>query len=318
MYSSTIAAADPTPFSKPRFIRWPSVCDTTRTNWINPSAEPHPPAPVPGAETFSIDVGCHMHAPPLQPGQPLPDYLQNIETLCTPVATADQQAAFAAHTFSADASPSPLPSNLLSSLYSTIDCGPGIPIPTLPKPPAESKPKRKKRGRPTMFDEAARARFCGMIESGATIRYAAIRLGINRRTVRHACRADPAFAERLRLAEQDRDQAAIGRIHNAGEKSWRAAAWLLERIAPQEFSLRRGPASRSSAKKLGKRQFQQLVDAVAKQLPQVQQHPSPNNPELPQAKPRRLTTAAIEAKIVELLEPMDSNERFDLMSRLGY
>jgi hypothetical protein len=318
MYSQTIAAADPAPFNKPRFIRWPSVCDTTRTNWLNPSAEPCPPAPVPGAETFSIDAGCHLHVPPLQPGQPLPAYLQNTEMLCTPVATVDQQAAFASYTLSADAFPTPLPPDLRAAHDSTIDCGPAIPIAPLPTPPAPPKRKRKRCGRPTSFDETARARFCGMIESGATIRYAAKRLGIDRRTVRYACRTDPAFADRLRRAEQDRDQAAIGRIHNAGEKSWRAAAWLLERIAPQEFSLRHGPASRSEPKKLAKRQFEQLVAAVSTELAQTKQPPSAESPVLPQPHHRRLTDEAIEAKIVELLEPLNPNERFDLMYRLGY
>jgi hypothetical protein len=36
MHSQLIAAADPAPFNKPRFISWPSVCDTTRTNWLAP------------------------------------------------------------------------------------------------------------------------------------------------------------------------------------------------------------------------------------------------------------------------------------------
>jgi hypothetical protein len=313
-----IATPDPEPVRAPRFIRWPSVCDTTRTNWVNPSAEPQPPAPDPRAETFSIDVGCHMHMPQLAPAEPLPEYLQTIETVCTPVASARQQAAYAAHTYSHDAVLPPLAPELRDQLYSTIDCGPGIPLPERPKPPRKPKRRKKKIGRPTAFDEAARARFCGMIETGCTIRYAAKRIGINRRTVRYACRTDPAFAERLRRAEQDRDLAAVGRIQNAGEKSWRAAAWLLERNVPEEYCLRRGKPNRSSPKTLGKRQFKQLVAEVARELPQGQQAPAKTGTELPQPKPRRPTADVIEAKIVELLGTLPPDERFHIMYRLGY
>jgi hypothetical protein len=322
-----VAAANPKPFYKPRFIRWPSVCDTTRTNWLNPSEQTRPPAPLPGAESFTLDVGCHLHTPNLQPGQPLPEYLQNIETLVTPLATRQQQAAFDAHTFSHDAAATPLPNELNDNLYSTFLCGQGI----SPPPPPQPKPRKKRRadrprkklGRPAVFDEILRAQFCAMVQAGCTRRYAAQRLGISRGTITYTCRNEPQFADRLRQAEQQRDFLAVGRIQNAGEKSWRAAAWLLERNAPDHFSLRQqytDPVQRM-LKHMGKRRFKQLLAEAVEQQAGQQAEPAPpesDDSQLPQPKPRQLTVDAIEAKINELLQTVPSDERFSLMYRLGY
>jgi hypothetical protein len=118
----------------------------------------------------------------------------------------------------------------------------------------------KKRGRPATFDDLKRAEFCAMIEAGCSIRYACKRLGIDRSTIRYACRKDPAFDDRLKKAENERDLLAVRRIHNAGEKSWRAAAWLLERNVPEHFSFRKQNAD--PAKHLGKRRLKQLVAEI--------------------------------------------------------
>jgi hypothetical protein len=122
----------------------------------------------------------------------------------------------------------------------------------------------KKRGRPPLFDELKRTELCAMVRSGCSIRYAAHRLGVNRSTIRYACRTDPAFADRLRDAEHERSQSAIGRVFNAGEHSWRAAAWLLERNDPVEFSLRR--RNRDPWKYLGKRRLKQLITDVVQEV----------------------------------------------------
>ena len=307
MFSQTIAAADPTPFNKPRFIRWPSVCDTSRTNWLGPD-DRKPATPSPALQNH-VEFACMFD--PRAPEPIDPQVLAACSSIDCSAPPSDPSLTFTAHAAQRW-------NPTLDIGTRTLDVGLGIPLPITRQPPSKQKRRKKKMGRPTTFDEVARARFCGMIETGCTIRYAAKRLGITRRTVRYACRTDPAFADRLRRAEQDRDLAAVSRIHNAGEKSWRAAAWLLERVAPQEFSFRRGPTSRTSPGRLGKRQFKQLVAEVAKQLPLGQKPDAARKTELPQPNPRLLTTDVIEAKIVELLEPLPPDERFNLMYRLGY
>jgi hypothetical protein len=324
-WSEIIAAEDPEPVRAPRYVPWPSICDTTRTNWLNPAAETSPPAPLPGTESFTIDVGCHLHAPPLAPGESLPEYLQNFETICTPTAAPAEQAAYAAHSYSHDAAPTPLPPDLCDSVYTTAIAGVGLPPPAAPKrrkrPDPDPEKPRKKLGRPAIFDEIMRARFCAMVQSGCTRRYAARRLGVSHATVNYACSNDPQFADRLRRAEQERDLTAVGRIHNAGEKSWRAAAWLLERNVPEHFSFRnqnRDPATRL-LKLLGKRRFKQLLAEAAQQAGGTREPPPPkSNSKLPQPKPRQPTLDVIEAQINELLQTLPANDRFHVMDRLGY
>ncbi|MEX2139675.1 MAG: hypothetical protein WD894_10465 [Pirellulales bacterium] len=271
MYSQLIAAPDPIPFNKPRFIRWPSVCDTSRTNWVNPSAEPQPPDPAPGAETSTIDVGCHLHMPSLQPGEPLPQYLQNIETLCMPVATATQQTACAAYTFSADAAQSWNPTLdigpwTLDVAPWTSGLGPGTwDLGLSSDKPASSNQHAKtpkKTGRPPLFDHVRRAQVCAMVRTGCSLRNAAQNAGVNMASIYYACRTDDTFAEQLRAAEQHRDLGGVRRINNAGEKSWRAAAWILERASPKHFSLR-GTKKASTPKHLRKRHLKRFVKSIA-------------------------------------------------------
>jgi len=226
-WSEIIAAPDPEAVRAPRYVNWPSVCDTTRTNWLSPETERQPSSPL--AETIVTNVGFHT-SPPLSLSHSPP-------LIASPVTTSAERSTFAGYSFSHDAAPSAAPDNF----YSTILCAPGASLPAASKPRANRKsdPKSpKKRGRPVIFDELKRAEFLGMVKSGCTIRYAARRVGVDPATVRHACRRDPLLADRVARAEQERDVLSVRRIQNAGEKSWRAAAWLLERAEPQEFSLR--------------------------------------------------------------------------------
>jgi hypothetical protein len=95
-------------------------------------------------------------------------------------------------------------------------------------------------------------------------------------TVRNACRQDPLFADRLARAQQERDLYFVRRIQNAGEKSWRAAAWLLERVEPQEFSLQH--KSRDPWTVRGQRRLKKLVTDIVKNAIADSQQSSNRNP----------------------------------------
>jgi hypothetical protein len=99
-----------------------------------------------------------------------------------------------------------------------------------------------------------------MLKTGCTIRYAARRVGVDPATVRNACQKDPLFAECVDRAQQERDILSIRRIQNAGEKSWRAAAWLLERNEPKEFSL--AHKNRDPFTVRGQRRLKKLITEV--------------------------------------------------------
>jgi hypothetical protein len=103
-----------------------------------------------------------------------------------------------------------------------------------------------------------------MIQSGCTHRHAAKSIGLDPATIRYACRNDPAFADRVQRAQQQRDMLAVRRIHNAGEKSWRAAAWLLERAVPDEFSFRSKKGDLSTYR--GKRQMKDFVTNIVNKV----------------------------------------------------
>ncbi|MEX2138544.1 MAG: hypothetical protein WD894_04745 [Pirellulales bacterium] len=249
-WSEIIAAEAPEPVRAPRYVPWPSVCDTTRTNWLSPEADLQPADPQ--TQTFTIDVGAHTSSSPLFVSFSPP-------ILVSPAATPDQQTALKRCAFSHIAAPTPVSPDL----YTTSICAPGIPLPPPKLQPEPNKPpmkKPKKRGRPIVFDEIKRAEFLGMLKAGCTIRYAARRVGVSNAAVYLARDRDPLFAARLDRAQQERDILSIGRIQNAGEKSWRAAAWLLERNEPKEFSLKHRISDPWSIR--GQRRLKKLITEV--------------------------------------------------------
>ncbi|HWB00668.1 MAG TPA: hypothetical protein VG713_19375 [Pirellulales bacterium] len=63
-------------------------------------------------------------------------------------------------------------------------------------------------------------------------------MGITPAAVRLAARRDKAFAEMIRHAEMNRELVHLQQIRAAGGKSWRASAWMLERLSPDDFRLR--------------------------------------------------------------------------------
>jgi hypothetical protein len=100
-------------------------------------------------------------------------------------------------------------------------------------------PPGPRRGRPPLFDETKRRELCNLLRLGCTISKAARLVGISRRGVLYAAKRDPALAERIRIARQESEIAALRNVQAASSKNWRAAAWLLERGSRQP---RRKPA----------------------------------------------------------------------------
>lgn len=258
--SQIIAAEDPQPICAPRYVHWPSICDTTRTNWLNPSAEPQPPDPLPEAETIRVYAGSNVEPNGSLTSTSPPLHLSDSPPLVvSDAATPDQQAALKRYSFSHIAAPIPTSPDLFASMIGA----PGVPLPPLPQPEQNKPPAKKakkKRGRPLLFGPVKRAEFLGMIKSGCTVRYAARRIGVDPATIRNACRKDPLFANSLDRAQQERDVLAIRRIQNAGEKSWRAAAWLLERNEPKEFALKHKAGDPWSVR--GQRRLKKLITEV--------------------------------------------------------
>jgi hypothetical protein len=100
-------------------------------------------------------------------------------------------------------------------------------------------------GRPVVFEEARREKFCILVGVGVTRRHAAISVGVDPSTVSRHMEADPLFAEQVRDAENDCEIDLLKRVRLQSERSWRACVWLLERMRPERYA--RGKSAAAAA-----------------------------------------------------------------------
>jgi hypothetical protein len=83
--------------------------------------------------------------------------------------------------------------------------------------------------------EEVQTQICAMVGVGCSLRTASKLAGCPESTVRSKLRSNRAFAARLRKAEQHRELVCLRHVQLAGQKNWRAAAWLLERANPVDY-----------------------------------------------------------------------------------
>ena len=86
------------------------------------------------------------------------------------------------------------------------------------------------------LDAAKKERICTLISVGISRRQAAAYVGCHHATITRSARRDAEFAAALWEAEAYSEVEPLSRIVNAGKRSWRAAAWLLERKFPERYS----------------------------------------------------------------------------------
>lgn len=106
---------------------------------------------------------------------------------------------------------------------------------------------RRTGGRPSKLDAQRRERLINAIRAGAPKVHAAAAAGIDRETLRRWERRSEepgapaeyvAFAADLRAAEAEAFVALTATVRTSARTDWRAAAWLLERRAPDEYGRR--------------------------------------------------------------------------------
>jgi len=97
-------------------------------------------------------------------------------------------------------------------------------------------------GRPSNWSRKAFIRICRHIEHGFSIPNACAIEGIQYRGFRLRIQRDPRLQKRVTEAEEVRfkfrQEQALASIMAAGEKSWVAHAWFLERSDPNHWALR--------------------------------------------------------------------------------
>lgn len=73
---------------------------------------------------------------------------------------------------------------------------------------------------------------------GMTIEEAALYVGCSPRTITNTIRREPEFEDQIRQAHLSTQTRALRQVMRAGENSWRAAAWFLERTNPHRYAYR--------------------------------------------------------------------------------
>lgn len=95
-------------------------------------------------------------------------------------------------------------------------------------------------GRPRLLaDEEKRRTLFAMIAVGSGREAAARHLGCSVWTIAREAVRDPEFGRRLRDAETSAELLPLQMMRKASGSHWRAAAWLLERLNPEQFVRRR-------------------------------------------------------------------------------
>jgi hypothetical protein len=91
-------------------------------------------------------------------------------------------------------------------------------------------------GRPKKLDQKKRAEVCALVSAGVTVREAARYVGCDRDTIRNEAQRNQHFGRELERARSQARVHPLRTMHDAAAKNWRAAAWWLERLAPDEFA----------------------------------------------------------------------------------
>ncbi len=123
-----------------------------------------------------------------------------------------------------------------------------------------------KTGRPPVLDEYKRREILAIVSVGCSRRTAARYVGCSVSTIQNTAERDAAFGQRLRRAEQSAEVGYMRNIQKAAAKEqyWRAAAWALERINPDDFAPRRPDALRVDE---AARLLMELTEILVEEIP---------------------------------------------------
>jgi hypothetical protein len=109
--------------------------------------------------------------------------------------------------------------------------------------------------RRNVLDEFQRGRVCGMLVLGATRREIAQLLKVHASTIARTAERDEKFAKEIEESEALCKLRPMKAMFFAMEKHWRAAAWMLERMQPDQFGRRKGEV-------FARREVREVVDRL--------------------------------------------------------
>ena len=88
---------------------------------------------------------------------------------------------------------------------------------------------KAKNGRPTQYDEKLGVKIIDAVRSGFTLERAAEYVGINPATAQGWVSKRQDFGRLIKKARREHEMSLLRSVELAGEKSWQARAWILER-----------------------------------------------------------------------------------------
>jgi hypothetical protein len=88
---------------------------------------------------------------------------------------------------------------------------------------------KAKNGRPTQYDEKLGAKIIDAVRAGFTLERAAEYVGINPATAQGWVSKRQDFGRLIKKARREHEMSLLRSVELAGEKSWQARAWILER-----------------------------------------------------------------------------------------
>jgi hypothetical protein len=146
--------------------------------------------------------------------------------------------------------------------------------------------------RRNVLDDFQRGKVCGMLSVGASRREIAKVLAIHPSTIARTAERDEKFAQELLEAETLCRERPMKAMYAAMESHWRAAAWMLERLHPEQFGRRRGEVysrgevrevidrllERASAKMTSDDDREELRQAADGLIEEIGKKPPPENP----------------------------------------
>ena len=88
---------------------------------------------------------------------------------------------------------------------------------------------KAKNGRPTQYDERLGAQIVAAMRAGFTLERAAEYIGLHPGTVQGWTTKRAEFGRLVKKARREHEMSLLRSVELAGEKSWQARAWILER-----------------------------------------------------------------------------------------
>ena len=92
----------------------------------------------------------------------------------------------------------------------------------------ENLPQKSKNGK-IAFSPEIETKILEACGNGFTIEKAGALVGVNPSTIRTWIQRKPSFGERVETARKSYEMSLLKSVYDAGEKSWQARAWILER-----------------------------------------------------------------------------------------